>query len=222
MTTTPPHRLPLPGSWHRLGPRRASARCRHGVGRPRGDGGRQRRADRSDESIGVQKRPASCSCGSHRAIAKPVRYLGVTDHDDFGREPVSPPPDQQPASGAEDTPPHAWSGPPLEQHRREGEQDARSAGYGYGEQSGMLGEPAHAEMRQQGQQAPPREPSTTGPRQGVHWSSGVGGSDSVTATPPTGWNYVDSIAARELLPTRKVPPARGWSIGRTPPADTLS
>jgi MinD-like ATPase involved in chromosome partitioning or flagellar assembly len=74
----------------------------------------------------------------------------------------------------------------------------------------MLGEPGHAEMRQQGQQAPPREPSTTGPRQGVHWSSGVGGGDSVTATPPTGWNYVDSIATRELLPTRKVPPARGW------------
>jgi hypothetical protein len=36
MTTTSPHRLPLPGSWHRLGPRRASARRRHGVGRPRG------------------------------------------------------------------------------------------------------------------------------------------------------------------------------------------
>lgn len=146
---------------------------------------------------------------SHGAIAKPVRYLGVTDHDDFGWEPFSPPPDQQPASEAEDTPPHAWSGPPLEQHRREGEQDARSAGYGYGEQSGMLGEPG-PEMRQQGQQAPPRETSTTGPRQGVHRSSGAGGGDSVTATPPTGWNYVDSIATRELLPTRKVPPARGW------------
>jgi len=38
----------------------------------------------------------------------------------------------------------------------------------------------------------------------------VGGGDSVTATPPTGWNYVDSIAARALLPTGKVPPARGW------------
>jgi MinD-like ATPase involved in chromosome partitioning or flagellar assembly len=74
----------------------------------------------------------------------------------------------------------------------------------------MLGEPGHGEMRQQGQQAPPRELSTTGPRQGVHWSSGAGGGDSVIATPPTGWNYVDSIATRELLPTRKVPPARGW------------
>ncbi len=74
----------------------------------------------------------------------------------------------------------------------------------------MLGEPGHAEMRQQGQQAPPREPSTTGPRQGVHWSSGAGGGGIAAATPPTGWNYIDSIATTGLLPTRKVPPARGW------------
>jgi MinD-like ATPase involved in chromosome partitioning or flagellar assembly len=73
----------------------------------------------------------------------------------------------------------------------------------------MMGEPGHAEMRQQGQQAVPREPSTTGPRQGVHWSSGAGGGGIAAATPPTGWNYIDSIATTELLPTRKVPPARG-------------
>jgi MinD-like ATPase involved in chromosome partitioning or flagellar assembly len=74
----------------------------------------------------------------------------------------------------------------------------------------MLGEPRHAEMRQQGQQAPPRVAPTSSPRQGGQWSSGSAGGDKPGDAPPTGSNYVESIPTRELVPTRKVPPGRGW------------
>ena len=30
------------------------------------------------------------------------------------------------------------------------------------------------------------------------------------ATPPIGWNYVEGIRASELVPSRKIPPGRGW------------
>jgi MinD-like ATPase involved in chromosome partitioning or flagellar assembly len=31
-----------------------------------------------------------------------------------------------------------------------------------------------------------------------------------TAPPPTGWNYVEGIRTSELVPTRTIPPSRGW------------
>ena len=131
----------------------------------------------------------------------------MTEPHESGPEPFSPPPGQLPARGAaDDTPPHPLSGPLPEQQRWEGEHEAGSAGYGYGEQPPMVGEPRHAEVPHHGQQAPPREPSATGARQRVHWSSEADGTDSAN-TPPTGWNYIDTT---EFLPTRKVPPARGW------------
>ena len=36
------------------------------------------------------------------------------------------------------------------------------------------------------------------------------GESSGWATPPIGWNYVEGIRASELVPSRKIPPGRGW------------
>ena len=58
------------------------------------------------------------------------------------------------------------------------------------------------------QVAPPQQPS--GPRPGGQEPSGPGWGESSLATPPIGWNYVEGIRASELVPSRKIPPGRGW------------
>jgi MinD-like ATPase involved in chromosome partitioning or flagellar assembly len=76
----------------------------------------------------------------------------------------------------------------------------------------MFGQPRHGNMPQKWQRpAPQRETSTTsGPRPAGRWSSGSAGGDKPGGASPTGSNYIDSIPSRALVPTRKVPPARGW------------
>jgi MinD-like ATPase involved in chromosome partitioning or flagellar assembly len=133
----------------------------------------------------------------------------VTDHDDVAPKPPVPALDEQPAGPPEDTPPQRWSGPP----ERQAGQHAAPPGFpsepapwqqpprgmGYGEEARISGAPRTGQPPQPWQQpAPPHEPSTS--------ASGGGQESYGRAAPPFDWNYVDS----ELVPTRKVPPGRGW------------
>jgi hypothetical protein len=88
----------------------------------------------------------------------------------------------------------------------------RDSGYGHETQM-FIASRINQPPQQWQQPAPPREPSPTGLRQGGQWSPGPGWSDTPVAAPATGWNYVDSIRTSELVPTRKIPPGRGWRCG---------
>ncbi len=63
------------------------------------------------------------------------------------------------------------------------------------------------------QQEPPRERSSR--RSGQDWSAASSSAPNwaaapAAAPPATGWSYVDSIRTSELVPTRKMPPHKGW------------
>jgi MinD-like ATPase involved in chromosome partitioning or flagellar assembly len=74
---------------------------------------------------------------------------------------------------------------------------------GYGEETRMSGAPQTDQPPQPWQQpARPQKPST-GPSEGGQEPYGP-------AAPRADWNYVESIRTSELVPTRKVPPGRGW------------
>jgi MinD-like ATPase involved in chromosome partitioning or flagellar assembly len=76
---------------------------------------------------------------------------------------------------------------------------------GYGEEARMFGAPRTNQPPQPWQQpAPPHEPSTV-PREDGQRSYGP-----PAAAPTVDWNYVEGIRASELVPSRKVPPGRGW------------
>ena len=147
---------------------------------------------------------------------------------------AAPPPDQdrfEPAPDERHTDdpgnlPREWSGPPSEEpltHTPPGYPPAPPpAGYrplpappegtGYAEEDRGVPGPRHgAALPQLGQQPGHRgQPPANAPRRGRQWPSGPAEADSTTAAPPTGWNYVDAIPTNELVPIRKVPPARGW------------
>ena len=49
---------------------------------------------------------------------------------------------------------------------------------------------------------PPQQPAGAWSEDGHSWSQAQG--------PAASWNYVDSIRSSELVPTRRIPPGRGW------------
>jgi len=51
-------------------------------------------------------------------------------------------------------------------------------------------------------QQPPQQPAGAWSGDGHSWSQAQG--------PAASWNYVDSIRSSELVPTRRIPPGRGW------------
>jgi MinD-like ATPase involved in chromosome partitioning or flagellar assembly len=145
----------------------------------------------------------------------------------------SGPPAETPARPADDTPPQGkgpphqqWSVPPPEQSARPPGQYPRSTGHpaasppqvhqpaappragAFGDDTRTFSAPQTDQPPQQWRQqpAPPREPSPTGPRQGSQRSPGPGEADTPVG-PPGSWTYFDTS---ELVPTRKVPPGRGW------------
>ena len=147
----------------------------------------------------------------------------MTDQDNFVQE-QSPPDGEQCIHLPEDTPPQQWSGAPPD---RQGGQHARAPGVhpvrppwerpappapqggGYGDDTRMFRGPRPDQPPPQWPQvAPPQQPS--GPRPGSQEPSGPSWGDTPVATPPIGWNYVEGIRASELVPSRKVPPGRGW------------
>ena len=63
------------------------------------------------------------------------------------------------------------------------------------------------------QQEPPRERSSR--PAGQEWSAAPSSAPNwavapAAAPPSTGWSYVDSIRTSELVPTKKMPPRKGW------------
>ena len=63
------------------------------------------------------------------------------------------------------------------------------------------------------QQEPPRE--RTSRPSGHEWSAAPSSAPNWAVAPPaappsTGWSYVDSIRTSELVPTKKMPPRKGW------------
>ncbi len=64
--------------------------------------------------------------------------------------------------------------------------------------------------RPAGQTAPP--PQSSGARTGPAWQPSGYGPDADAAPPPSPGSYADRIRADDLVPTRTVPPSRGWRL----------
>jgi MinD-like ATPase involved in chromosome partitioning or flagellar assembly len=157
----------------------------------------------------------------------------VTDRDDFAQEHLAPPPDEQPPppqeqlSPPEDRP-EQWSGPVPEQRGGQHAQQPQPHGYPapppqsqqpwplpsgwtrYRDETQEFAAPGIDPQHRWQQPPPSREPSAATPRQGGQWPSGPDQSERRVTAPPTGWNYVEGIRTSELVPTRTVPPGRGW------------
>lgn len=146
------------------------------------------------------------------------------------QEHLAPPPDQQSSGLSDDTPPHQWSGPPPldpEQHGGQSGQppipayppspppSSRPAGsppeaMAFGDETRASGASRIDRQARRQEAAPPREPSAA-PRHGRQAQPSPAQSGTpATAPPPTGFNYVEGIRTSELVPTRKIPPGRGW------------
>jgi MinD-like ATPase involved in chromosome partitioning or flagellar assembly len=152
----------------------------------------------------------------------PVEYVAPDAGD--GREDDSAPPSGfnrvPPASTPEPGPP-----PPFRDPERSGGSFRQQAPR-YNPPSGSphdTGPPPvsnrseNAPWGQQPERQPPRQqrvagPPNLGPPPGQPWpGSGYGPDDRGTATPPGG-SYADRIRADDLVPTRRVPPSRGWRL----------
>jgi MinD-like ATPase involved in chromosome partitioning or flagellar assembly len=158
----------------------------------------------------------------------------VTERDDFLQENLKPAPDEPPVGATEDTPPQPWSpstAAPEQgqastgQHSQSGYPTPRpqppvSRGTGYDDetrafsvtrpdqppwQRGVLPpEPAAPRPR-------PPEPPAPGPRPSEPWRPARPGPPP--GAPAAGWgNYVEAIRTSELVPSRRIPPARGWRL----------
>ncbi|MDT5017465.1 MAG: hypothetical protein QOD39_3625, partial [Mycobacterium sp.] len=61
-------------------------------------------------------------------------------------------------------------------------------------------------------QRPQRSPSPGAPQTGQAWTGGGYAPDGRPAPPPQSGSYADRIRADDLVPSRRVPPSRGWRL----------
>jgi MinD-like ATPase involved in chromosome partitioning or flagellar assembly len=140
-----------------------------------------------------------------------VTLIGVTERDDFRQENLKPAPDEPPVGAAEDTPPQPWSPSTTapEQRPAPRPQPPVSGGTGYSDETRAFSvarpdQPPWQRPASPPEQAPPRRPPD--PWRPVRPGPPPG-------APAAGWgNYVESIRTSELVPSRRIPPARGWRL----------
>ncbi len=146
-----------------------------------------------------------------RPLEEPGRPAGLDDRarrELWSADRVQTGPQRIPPGGSRQGPPPAQAGgPPAGRH--EGRpREAASA------ESTRVMPPMGARPRSPGwQQEPPRERASR--PSGHEWSAAPSSAPNWAVAPPaappsTGWSYVDSIRTSELVPTKKVPPRKGW------------
>jgi MinD-like ATPase involved in chromosome partitioning or flagellar assembly len=157
-----------------------------------------------------------------------VTLTGVTERDDFRQE-NKPAPDEPPVGAAEDTPPQPWSPStmapeqrraPSGQHSQSGYPTPRpqppvSRGTGYGDETRAFSVNRPDQPPWQRPAVPPEQDAPRRPTE--PWRPARPGPPPGApppGTPSAGWgNYVESIRTSELVPSRRIPPARGWRLG---------
>ena len=139
--------------------------------------------------------PGAWPGGSHRVAAAGHGGAG----NDTPLDPTRPPAGTA-APGPAGSP--DWGGQPAASPP--GPSDPAPASYGAAPGGGAsYGQPG-APWQPQPASPPPTQPGAAGP-----WPGGERGFGHAQGT-ATNWNFVDAIRSSELVPTRRIPPERGW------------